>query len=133
MREVRVPTGLLPTEHPCRRPIVLIAAWLVVLQAFLAGVATARAGAILASDPAAICHGSGGAGPVDSTAPETAKLQHLCCAYCTVAAPAAAPPDALVISRARQASRPVAYCGFTILLSRGVIRAGSARAPPTLA
>ena len=128
-----MPTGLLAAEHPCRRPIVLIAAWLVVLQAFLAGVATARAGAMLAPDAAAICHGSGGAGPADSTGPETAKLQHLCCAYCTVAAPALAPPDAPAVSRAWQASRPVVHCGFIILISRGVIRAGSARAPPTAA
>jgi hypothetical protein len=48
-------------EHR-RAPIVLIAAWLVVLQAFLAGVVTARAGAMFLSDPidAAICHGRGG-------------------------------------------------------------------------
>ena len=35
MREVFVPTGF--AAHPCRRPTVLIAVWLVVLQAFLAG------------------------------------------------------------------------------------------------
>ena len=85
----------------CRRAIVLIAAWLVVLQAFLAGAAIAQAGAALAADPiagATICHGSGASGPDDTTAPETGKVRHLCCAYCMSAAPAVpapAVPDAL--------------------------------------
>ena len=39
----------------CRRLTVLIAAWLIVLQAFLAGVAAAQAAAMAASDPIK-CH-----------------------------------------------------------------------------
>ena len=89
MREVPVPTGI--AAPSCRHAIALIAAWLVALQAFLAGVATAQAAAMLAA-PAAIdviCHGSGnGGGATDGTAPETAKIEHLCCVFCTSAAPA---------------------------------------------
>ena len=88
-----MPTGF--AAHWCRRAIVSIAAWLVVLQAFFAGVAIAQTGATLSFDPvaaAAICHGSGGAGSDDTTAPETGKVRHLCCAYCMSAAPAVPPP-----------------------------------------
>src|SRR6185295_2742544 len=93
MREVRMPTGF--AAHWSRRAIVSIAAWLVVLQAFFAGVATAQTGATLAFDPAAaICHGSGGSGPGDTTAPDPGKAGHLCCAYCMPAAPVVPPPAA---------------------------------------
>jgi heme A synthase len=88
-----VPTAF--AAPACRRPIVLIAAWLIVLQAFLAGVVAAQAAAMAASDPInAICHGAGGAGANDGTVPQSAKIEHLCCAHCISAAPAIAPPDA---------------------------------------
>ena len=89
-----MPTGF--AAHCCRRAIALIAAWLVVLQAVLAGVAIAQAAAAWTADPlaaAAICHGSGSAGSEQQPAPETGKVRHLCCAYCMSAAPALAPPD----------------------------------------
>jgi hypothetical protein len=135
MREVTVPTGF-AANHSCRRPIVLIAAWLVVLQAFLAGVATAQAGAMLASDPlGAICHGADGAGPADATAPEANKVRHLCCEYCTSAAPAFVPPDAVsvAVSQSGQASRRPGFFPFTIVISPGAIRAGPSQAPPASA
>ena len=111
----------------CRRPIVLIAAWLIVLQAFLAGVAAAQAAAMAASDPInAICHGAD-----DGTAPQSAKIEHLCCAHCISAAPAIAPPDAPRAAPARLASRPLACSSFTVAIARGAVRAGPSRAPPT--
>jgi hypothetical protein len=67
-----MPTGF--AAHCCRRAIALIAAWLVVLQAVLAGVAIAQAAAAWTADPlaaAAICHGSGSAGSEQQPAPET--------------------------------------------------------------
>jgi hypothetical protein len=133
MGEVHVPTA--SATHACRRPIVLIAAWLLVLQAFLAGVATAHAAAMVASNPlsAAICHGAGDAGPADNTAPQSAKIPHLCCAHCTSAAPAIAPPDVPSAWHRRPASRPLTCSGFTVLIARGAVRAGSSQAPPTLA
>ena len=116
----------------CRRPIVAIAAWLIVLQAFLAGVAAAQTAAMAASDPLnAICHGAGGAGANDGTAPQSAKIEHPCCAHCTSAAPAIAPPDAPRAAPARLGLRPLAWSSFTVVIARGAVRAGPSRAPPT--
>ena len=116
----------------CRRPIVLIAAWLIALQAFLAGVAAAQAAAMAASDPInAICHGAGGAGANDGTAPQSGKIEHLCCAHCTSAAPAIAPPDAPRAAPARLGSLPLACLSFTVVIARGAVRAGPSQAPPT--
>ncbi len=127
-----MPTGF--AAHPCRRPIVLIATCLVVVQALLAGVAAAQAAAMLASGPAdAICHGSGAPGPGDATGPEPAKVRHLCCAYCMAAAPGIAPPVVPSVAQAPQASRPVARSSFTVIIARGAIRAGLSQAPPSLA
>ena len=119
----------------CRRAIVLIAAWLVVLQALLAGAAIAQAGAAPTADPiagATICHGSGASGPVDTTAPETGKVRHLCCAYCMSAAPAVAPPAVPNVLQPRPISRLVAYSAFTLVLAHQAVRAGRSQAPPAL-
>ena len=119
----------------CRRAIVLIAAWLVVLQAFLAGVAIAQAGAAPAADPitgATICHGSGASAPDDATAPETGKVRHLCCAYCMSAAPAAAAPTVPDALQPRPVSRQVAYSSFILVLAPQAVRAGRSQAPPVL-
>jgi hypothetical protein len=134
MREVLVP-GLFTTEHR-RSPIALIAAWLVVLQAFLAGVATARAGAMPASNPieAAICHGAGDANSDDPAIPAEAAW-HLCCAACTSAAPpmvSSGAPAAIVLESQRE-SRPVAFASFTLVLAHGAVRAGPSQAPPSRA
>jgi hypothetical protein len=135
MREVLVPTGF--TAPPCRRPIVVIAAWLVVLQAFLAGVVIAQAGALLALAPidaAAICHGAGG-GTVDGSAPDAEKIRHLCCTACLSAAPANAPPPAPAVSALEPGrdARPPAFTPLIIVMSPGVVRAGSSQAPPASA
>ena len=120
-----------------RRPIALIAIWLVVLQAFLAGVATAQVGAMAASDPllGAICHGSDGAGAADTTAPDAGKVRHLCCEYCTSAAPALTPPDAMSVAALQ--SPPTAqlavFSRFTIVIAPGAIRVGPSQAPPASA
>ena len=123
-----MPTGF--AAHFSRRAIVLIAVWLVVLQAFLAGVATAQAGAMAASDPlGAICHGSDGAGPADTTAPGADKVRHLCCEYCTSAAPAVAAPDVPDALQRRPVSRQVAYSSFILVLAHQAVRAGRSQAP----
>ena len=128
-----MPTGF--AAHWSRRAIVSIAAWLVVLQAFFAGVAIAPTGATLTFDPvaaAAICHGSGGAGSDDTTAPETGKVRHLCCAYCTSTAPAVPPPVLPNLLQPRPISRLLAYSGFTLVLAHQAVRAGQSQAPPGL-
>ena len=129
-----MPTGIAASS--CRHAIALIAAWLVALQAFLAGVATAQAAAMLAA-PAAIdviCHGSGsGGGTTDGTAPETAKVEHLCCVSCTSAAPALPPPAVPRLAEVRQIPQPAKVSSFSFVISPGAIRAGPSQAPPSLA
>ena len=128
-----MPTGF--AAHWCRRAIVSIAAWLVVLQAFFAGVAIAQTGAAPSFDPvaaAAICHGAGGAGSDDTTAPETGKVRHLCCAYCMSTAPAVPPPVLPNLLQPRPISRLLAYSGFTLVLAHQAVRAGQSQAPPGL-
>ena len=128
-----MPTGF--AAHWCRRAVVSAAAWLVVLQAFFAGVAIAQTGATLSFDPvaaAAICHGSGGTGSDDTTAPETGKVRHLCCAYCMSAAPAVSPPAVPNALQPRPISRLVAHSGFTLVLAHQAVRAGRSQAPPAL-
>lgn len=122
------------------RPIALFAIWLVVLQTFLAGFATAQAGAMAAFDPlGAICHGSDGgsdgAAAADTTAPDANKVRHLCCEYCTTAAPALAPPDAMSVAVPQYlpTSQLSGFSRFIIVISHGAIRAGLSQAPPASA
>ena len=134
MREVVVPTGF-AAQHMCRRAVVLIATWLVVVQAFLAGVAAAQAAAITASPGAigAICHGSGGGGATDGTAPKDAELRHLCCACCASALSAIVPPAAPGRAQVRHDPRLVLFSRFIFVISPEAIRAGASQAPPRLA
>src|SRR5262245_27475713 len=80
-----------------------------------------------------ICHGSGNGGGADSTAPGTAKVEHLCCVFCTSAAPALPPPAAPRLAEVRQIPRPAIVSSFTFVISPGAIRAGPSQAPPILA
>jgi len=132
MREVPVPTAF--AEHPLRRPLMLLAAWLIVLQAFLAGLATAQAAAVAVADPlAVVCHGGeGGANPAEPT--DAGKIRHLCCAFCLASAPALAAPEVVLNPRsARYAEPPAILARVTIVFARGVIRAGPSQAPPSAA
>jgi hypothetical protein len=114
-----------------RRPIVLIAVWLVVLQAFLAGIATARAGVAPGSDPVdVICHGSSSTDSGGGTAPD--QIWHLCCTYCLSAAPALPPPDvpSVVLRDSRQAGPSITFQRFIVVIAPGAVRAGPSQAPP---
>jgi hypothetical protein len=124
-----VPAG---SAQTCRPVIVLIAAWLVALQAFIAGLATAQAAAMLASFASTdvICHSGGSAADVDRSAPETAKIEHLCCAYCTSAGPALPPPAAPRLADVRPDEQPTIVSSFVFVISPGAIRAGLSQAPP---
>jgi hypothetical protein len=127
-----VPAGFAAQRR--RRPTALIAVWLVVLQAFLAGVATAQAGAILVAGPAdAICHGSGGVDPGDSSIPDAAKAWHLCCGSCTAPAVATPAVPGVIPIEPPGVLRPSTLQRFIIVVSHGAIRAGPSQAPPTLA
>jgi hypothetical protein len=125
-----VPPGF--AAHSRRHAIALIAAWLVVLQAFLAGVATAHAAAMQASSGAvgAICHGAPSTGSADGTAPADANVPHLCCDYCMSAVPALAPPSPPWVADICHAARPAVFSSFILVISPGAIRAGPSQAPP---
>jgi hypothetical protein len=125
-----VPTAFISPFR--RRLVAVIALWLVVLQSFLTGVATAQAGAALA-DPlvaAVICH-SGGGDPADPAVPDAGKVWHLCCSYCMAAAPVLLPPSAQV---ARTDVRVVTVvpplADFFIVIAREAVRAGPSQGPP---
>jgi hypothetical protein len=132
MREVRVPTGF--AAPSCRHVIVALATWLIVLQAFLAGVAAAQAAAMPASAAGdAICHGSASADRSDDgTAPENSKLHQLCCIACTSAAPALVAPEVPKPLQLPPASSPLAFASFIVVIAPGAIRAGLSQAPPSL-
>jgi hypothetical protein len=134
MREVPVPTAF--AAHCIRCPLMLLAAWLVALQAFLAGVATAQAGAMAASDPlAVICHAAGGSDPADGPGSDARKVWHLCCTFCLSSTPALISPDGLVLARADTIGpvlRPM-LSSFGVILARGAVRAGPSQGPPALA
>jgi hypothetical protein len=127
-----VPTGF--AVQPCRHVIVAIATWLIVLQAFLGGVATAQAAAmpaLAAGD--AICHGSGSVDAGDGTTPENSKLHQFCCVACTSAAPALAAPDVPMPMQLAPVSSAAAFASFIVVIAPGNIRAGLSQAPPPLA
>ena len=133
MREVLVPTG--SPAQSCRRAIVLIATWLVVLQAFLAGVAIAQAAAMQASPAAigAVCHGAGSVAAADGTAPDGTGIAHLCCACCASPAATVVLPAVPQPARVRQAPASVVFTSFIFVISPEAIRAGPSQAPPRLA
>jgi len=118
------------------RPVVILAAWLIALQGFVAAVATAQAGGLLASAPAeaaVICHAAGGSGasPAGDATDKARQALHLCCACCTTAAVAV--PDAPngAVSHRRSATAALAAHAFTLVAARGLIRAGPSQGPPS--
>jgi hypothetical protein len=126
-----VPTAFI---SPFRRLIAVIALWLVVLQSFLTGVATAQAGAALADPLAAavICHSGGGAGdPAAPALPDAGKVWHLCCSYCMAAAPVLLPPSAQVArANVRVVNVILPLADFAIVIAREAVRAGPSQGPP---
>jgi hypothetical protein len=117
-----VPNRFIPPFR--RRLVAVIALWLVVLQSFLTGVATAQAGVAMADPLAAaiICHSGGGGGdPADPAVPDAGKVWHLCCSYCMAAAGAAA---VSARSRADEGRASSFRSDFIIVIAREAVRAG---------
>ena len=115
-----------------QRPLVTLAAAILLLQTLVAGVASGHAAAQIATfgADAVICHGAGEDG---STPARTAA--HECCVFCANAGPVAlTAANAAVIDRlapahrAAQADNPADVCP-----QRRAIRAGPSQAPPTAA
>jgi hypothetical protein len=120
--------------RPRCRPIAVIAAGLIVLQAFLASLASARAAATTAADPlgiAVICHG-GGSVSDDGTAPDPIKTAHKCCIDCMGGPPAATLPEqaALLRSDLCGQSKSATVSAADVTIADRAIRAGQSQAPP---
>jgi hypothetical protein len=127
--------GLVARLRPHHRSIAVVAAGLIVLQAFLTGLASARAAAVTATDPlgiAVICHGAGGSNSGDGTAPDPTKLAHLCCVDCIGGSPSATLPEQAVLLRSDLCggSNSAPVCAADVTIAERAIRAGQSQAPP---
>jgi hypothetical protein len=113
-----------------RRPLVWLAATVLLLQAVVAGIASGNFAAQIATfgADAVICHGTSedGSAPVRSAT-------HDCCVLCTGAAPAALPATALVVDRLTPAQRAgQAEHPANLRHIQRAIRAGPSQAPPSV-
>jgi len=101
---------------------------LLVLQGVVAGLATAQAATGLGGVPSdAICHGA-----ADHRAPDSQPARDICCAACTVAAPALLPIIPRLASCLEYA-RNLTFLGSTaerVCIERRAVRAGPSQAPP---
>jgi hypothetical protein len=130
-----MPPGLVARLRLHCRPTALMAAGLIVLQALLAGLASARAATIAAADPlgiAVICHGASGSDPGDGTAPDPIKTVHLCCVDCIGGPAAATLPEQAVLpgSALCGESTSLSVCVADVPTAARAMRAGQSRAPP---
>jgi len=116
-----------------QRPLVLLAAAILVLQTLVAGLASAHAVARIApfgADGAVICHGNGAD---DGSAP-AGQATHDCCAFCTNSGPIALSAGASILDRLTPARRVArADSPGDVRPTRRAIRAGPSQAPPTVA
>jgi hypothetical protein len=135
-----MPLGLIARLRLCRRPAVMVAAGLIAVQAFLAGLASAQAALVLTPglvDFAVICHG--GADSDNGTAPSPgktnpAKIWHPCCVSCTAGSPPVTLPEQLIAlrsDRGRVFQSPILRAA-SILIAPRAVRAGPSQAPPNL-
>ena len=115
-----------------RRPLVLLAAAILVLQTLVAGLDSAAAAQMAAGGPDAgiICHGNG-----DPAQPNPGPAAHDCCVFCTSTGPAALAGMMQVLDRLD--GSPAATAALTgspdIPLLPRAIRAGLSQAPPAVA
>jgi hypothetical protein len=136
-----MPLGLIARLRRYRRPAVMVAAGLVAVQAFLAGLTVAQALVLTANlsgaDFTIICHGNGGSGSDNAAAqdparPNPATTQHPCCEACAAAAAPATLPAQLSVARTdrwRTFASPVLSAVLVRITPRAV-RAGASQAPP---
>jgi hypothetical protein len=137
-----VTPGFLEQLRQCRRPLVAVVVMLVVLQALVSGLASARAAAMSASpfDVGVICHGAGngvanGAEPPAGDPFGSSAARDLCCAFCAAAAPAlltVTPPVVGYVGRTGTDRLTSLARNFVLIVPRAV-RAGLSQAPPTFA
>jgi hypothetical protein len=119
--------------HQYRRPIGVLAAGLIVLQALLASLAVAQA-ALISADPVGvvICHGGGGNNGDDGTAPDPIKEIHQCCLACVAGSPTATLPQQTLFFgfELPPSSTRLGLWLDDVPTADRSIRAGQSRAPP---
>jgi len=130
--------GFITQLRDHRRPVVRLAAGLLVLQACLAGLAAAHA-AIMQSGEfsagfAVICHGNGGASGDTGSDPGLPKDWHSCCDACTAGAAPAVLPVLLDLPGADLLSTPASPRprAAPVSIAPRAVRAGPSQAPPSL-
>src|SRR5262249_49694257 len=133
--------GFLDQLRQCRRPLIAVVVVLVLLQALVSGLASARAATMSASpfDAGVICHGAGnwaggGTEPLvddsSGSSPESGAASDLCCAFCAAAAPAVLMVTAPVVGHVGRAATD----GLTrsardhVLIVARAVRAGLSQA-----
>jgi hypothetical protein len=130
MREVLV-HEFIAALRQSRRPLVLLAAAILLLQTLVAGLASGHTAGQIASfgADAVICHGNG----EDGSTP-AGKAAHDCCTFCTNPGPVALSADTPVLERLAPAYRiaQADHPGDARPAARA-IRAGPSQAPPTTA
>jgi hypothetical protein len=115
-----------------QRPLVALAAAILIVQTLVAGLASGTTAARIATfgADAVICHGNGD----DGSTPAGPAAAHECCTFCTNAGPVALAAGAVVLDHLTpayliaQADHPAA-----VRLTGRAIRAGPSQAPPTAA
>ncbi len=116
-----------------QRPLVMLAAAILVVQTLVAGLASGHVAAQIATfgvDGGVICHGNGGD---DGSAP-AGKAAHDCCVFCGNPGPVVLSAAGLVLDRLTPASRvDTADAPRVTGPARRAIRAGPSQAPPTVA
>jgi len=130
--------GFLNQLRYCRRPLIAVAVMLMVLQALVSGLASARAAVMSANpfDAGVICHGAGGGPelPADDSSGSGAA-RDLCCTFCAAAAPAlltVTPPIVGHVERAGTDRLTLPALDY-ILIAQRAVRAGLSQAPPSFA
>jgi hypothetical protein len=117
-----------------RRPIVRLVVGVLVVQALVAGVATAQAAVRIATfgaDAIILCHGNGADDPGDSG---QGRAAHDCCAFCGAAGPAALPAvSTQVLMQLLPVWRIELPVVSDIRTVPRAIRAGPSQAPPIVA
>jgi hypothetical protein len=131
-----MPQGLIARLRLYRRPAVVMAAGLIAVQAFLAGLGLAQAALVLTSglaDLTVICHGNS-ASDSHGTAPDPVQNGHPCCASCIAAAPPATLPAPVIVLRADRCRvfKSPTFCANSIPIAPRAVRAGFSQAPPSL-
>jgi hypothetical protein len=115
-----------------QRPLVALAAAILLMQTLVAGVASGTTAARVATfgADAIICHGSG----EDGSVPAGTAAAHECCTFCTNAGPVTLAARVVVLDRLTPAYRIVqADHPAAVRLTGRAIRAGPSQAPPTAA